>query len=197
MEFLKRIKKFSLATIAVSAVAGLLFLIFPAQCIKYISLALGISLIAIGIIAVVGYFTDRSSAFSLALGIIVLITGIVVCAKYKAIISLIVVIFGIFILITGLVDFATSIKAIVALGISGWFTLVLSAITSVFGIIAITKSTELTETIVQFIGASLLIYAVLDLISFFQVKSIANRIRQATEGSDVIETDATIVDDDE
>lgn len=197
MEFLKRIKKFSLATIAVSAVAGLLFLIFPAQCIKYISLALGISLIAIGIIAVIGYFADRSSAFSLALGIIVLITGIVVCAKYKAIISLIVVIFGIFILITGLVDFATSIKAIVALGISGWFTLVLSAITSVFGIIAITKSTELTETIVQFIGASLLIYAVLDLISFFQVKSIANRIKQATESSDVIETDATIVDDDE
>lgn len=197
MEFLKRIKKFSLATIAVSAVAGLLFLIFPAQCIKYISLALGISLIAIGIIAVIGYFADRSSAFSLALGIIVLITGIVVCAKYKAIISLIVVIFGIFILITGLVDFATSIKAIVTLGISGWFTLVLSAITSVFGIIAITKSTELTETIVQFIGASLLIYAVLDLISFFQVKSIANRIKQATESSDVIETDATIVDDNE
>ena len=197
MEFLKRIKKFSLATIAVSAVAGLLFLIFPAQCIKYISLALGISLIAIGIIAVVGYFTDRSSAFSLALGIIVLITGIVVCAKYKAIISLIVVIFGIFILITGLVDFATSIKAIITLGISGWFTLALSVLTSVFGIIAITKSAELTETIVQFIGASLLIYAVLDLISFFQVKSIANRIKQAAESNSEIETDATIVDDDE
>ena len=197
MEFLKRIKKFSLATIAVSAVAGLLFLIFPAQCIKYISLALGISLIAIGIIAIIGYFTDRSSAFALALGIIVLITGIVVCAKYKAIISLIVVIFGIFILITGLIDFATSIKAIVTLGISGWFTLALSILTSVFGIIAITQSAELTETIVQFIGASLLIYAVLDLISFFQVKSIANRIKQATESSDVIETDATIVDDDE
>ena len=195
MEFLKRIKKFSLATIAVSAVTGLLFLIFPAQCIKYISLALGISLIAIGIIAVVGYFTDRSSAFSLALGIIVLITGIVVCAKYKAIISLIVVIFGIFILITGLIDFATSIKAIVTLGISGWFTLALSVLTSVFGIIAITKSAELTETIVQFIGASLLIYAVLDLISFFQVKSIANRIKQAAESNGEIETDATIVDD--
>ena len=195
MEFLKRIKKFSLATIAVSAVTGLLFLIFPAQCIKYISLALGISLIAIGIIAIIGYFTDRSSAFALALGIIVLITGIVVCAKYKAIISLIVVIFGIFILITGLIDFATSIKAIVTLGISGWFTLALSVLTSVFGIIAITKSAELTETIVQFIGASLLIYAVLDLISFFQVKSIANRIKQAAESNGEIETDATIVDD--
>ena len=195
MEFLKWIKKFSLATIAVSAVTGLLFLIFPAQCIKYISLALGISLIAIGIIAIIGYFTDRSSAFALALGIIVLITGIVVCAKYKAIISLIVVIFGIFILITGLIDFATSIKAIVTLGISGWFTLALSVLTSVFGIIAITKSAELTETIVQFIGASLLIYAVLDLISFFQVKSIANRIKQAAESNGEIETDATIVDD--
>lgn len=195
MEFLKRIKKFSLATIAVSAVAGLLFLIFPAQCIKYISLALGISLIAIGIIAVIGYFADRSSAFSLVLGIIVLITGIVVCAKYKAIISLIVVIFGIFILITGLVDFATSIKAIAALGISGWFTLALSVVTCVFGIIAITKSAQLTETVVQFIGASLLIYAVLDLISFFQVKSIANRIKQAAESNGEIEIDATIVDD--
>ena len=187
IEFLKGLKKFSISTIIVSAVLGVLFIAFPDKCIQYISLFVGAALIVIGAVAVVTYLLDRNTILPLVLGIIVLVTGIVICAKYRQIISIIVVIFGIFILISGLVDFVASFKSIAILRLSGWFTLVLSVITIIFGIVAITKSAALTDSIVRFIGASLIIYAVLDLVSFIQVNAMAKKIKQKiNEGSDIV-----------
>ena len=187
IEFLKGLKKFSISTIIVSAVLGVLFIAFPGKCIQYISLFVGAALIVIGAVAVVTYLLDRNTILPLILGIIVLVTGIVICAKYRQIISIIVVIFGIFILISGLVDFVASFKSIAILRLSGWFTLVLSVITIIFGIVAITKSAALTDSIVRFIGAALIIYAVLDLVSFIQVNAMAKKIKQKIDAqSDII-----------
>lgn len=187
IEFLKGLKKFSISTIIVSAVLGVLFIAFPDKCIQYISLFVGAALIVIGAVAVITYLLDRNTILPLVLGIIVLVTGIVICAKYRQIISIIVVIFGIFILISGLVDFVASLKSIAILRISGWFTFVLSVITVIFGVVAITKSAALTDSIVRFIGASLIIYAVLDLISFIQVNAMAKKVKQRiNEDSDIV-----------
>lgn len=187
IEFLKGLKKFSISTIIVSAVLGVLFIAFPGKCIQYISLFVGAALIVIGAVAVVTYLLDRNTILPLILGIIVLVTGIVICAKYRQIISIIVVIFGIFILISGLVDFVASFKSIAILRLSGWFTLVLSVITIILGIVAITKSAALTDSIVRFIGAALIIYAVLDLVSFIQVNAMAKKIKQKIDAqSDII-----------
>ena len=187
IEFLKGLKKFSISTIIVSAVLGVLFIAFPDKCIQYISLFVGAALIVIGAVAVVTYLLDRNTILPLVLGIIVLVTGIVICAKYRQIISIIVVIFGIFILVSGLVDFVASFKSIAILRLSGWFTLVLSVITIIFGIVAITKSAALTDSIVRFIGAALIIYAVLDLVSFIQVNTMAKKIKQKIDAqSDII-----------
>lgn len=187
IEFLKGLKKFSISTIIVSAVLGVLFIAFPDKCIQYISLFVGAALIVIGAFAVITYLLDRNTILPLVLGIIVLVTGIVICAKYRQIISIIVVIFGIFILISGLVDFVASLKSLAILRISGWFTLVLSVITVIFGVVAITKSAALTDSIVRFIGAALIIYAVLDLVSFIQVNAMAKKVKQRiNEGSDIV-----------
>lgn len=187
IEFLKGLKKFSISTIIVSAVLGVLFIAFPDKCIQYISLFVGAALIVIGAVAVITYLLDRNTILPLVLGIIVLVTGIVICAKYRQIISIIVVIFGIFILISGLVDFVASLKSLAILRISGWFTLVLSVITVIFGVVAITKSAALTDSIVRFIGAALIIYAVLDLVSFIQVNAMAKKIKQRiNEDSDIV-----------
>lgn len=187
IEFLKGLKKFSISTIIVSAILGVLFIAFPDKCIQYISLFVGAALIVIGAVAVITYLLDRNTILPLVLGIIVLVTGIVICAKYRQIISIIVVIFGIFILISGLVDFVASLKSLAILRISGWFTLVLSVITVIFGVVAITKSAALTDSIVRFIGAALIIYAVLDLVSFIQVNAMAKKVKQRiNEGSDIV-----------
>ena len=194
MKFLTQVKRISIASIIVSVILGILFIAFPEKCITYFSLAIGISLIILGVVSIIGYFIDKSGGFTLALGIISAIVGISICVKYQAIISLIVVLFGIFILASGIFNFFTAIKVIASSVVFGWVTLGLSILTSVFGIIAITKSGELTITIVQFIGAALLIYAVMDTISFIQVKKLVKEVKTAVDATNDIETDAVIVE---
>ena len=195
MKFISQVKKISIASIIISIVLGVVFIVFPDKCITYFSLAIGISLILLGIASVIGYFAEKSSGFTLALGIICAIIGIIVCVKYQAIISLIVILFGVFMLASGLFNLATSIKVITSSIVFGWVTFALSIITSVFGVVAITKSGSLTLAIVRFIGVALLIYAVLDIISFIQVKKLAKDVKEAVEATEDIETDATIVEE--
>ena len=191
LDFLKGLKRFSIATIIVSAIMGVLFIAFPSKCIQYISLVVGVSLIVTGIISVVSYIVERDTKLPLVLGTISLISGIVVCAKYQAIISIIVVILGIFILTSGIVDMATSIRSIMIFRKSGWFTMLLSVITIIFGIVAITKSAQLTDGIVRFIGAALIVYAVLDLVTYIQVNSKVKQVKDAVDSISDIEVEAT------
>ncbi|WP_448900988.1 HdeD family acid-resistance protein [Eubacterium sp.] len=191
LDFLKGLKRFSIATIIVSAIMGVLFIAFPSKCIQYISLVVGVSLIVTGIISVVSYIIERDTKLPLVLGTISLISGIIVCAKYRAIISIIVVILGIFILTSGIVDMATSIRSIMLFRKSGWFTMLLSVITIVFGIVAITKSAQLTDGIVRFIGAALIVYAVLDLVTYIQVNSKVKQVKDAVDSISDIEVEAT------
>lgn len=197
LDFLKGLKRFSIATIIVSAIMGVLFIAFPNKCIQYISLVVGVSLIVTGIISVVSYIIERDTKLPLVLGTISLISGIIVCAKYRAIISIIVVILGIFILTSGIVDMATSIRSIMLFRKSGWFTMLLSVITIIFGIVAITKSAQLTDGIVRFIGAALIVYAVLDLVTYIQVNSKVKQVKDAVDSISDIEVEATEQQNDE
>ena len=197
LDFLKGLKRFSIATIIVSAIMGVLFIAFPSKCIQYISLVVGVSLIVTGIISVVSYIVERDTKLPLMLGTISLISGIIVCAKYRAIISIIVVILGIFILTSGIVDMATSIRSIMIFRKSGWFTMLLSVITIIFGIVAITKSAQLTDGIVRFIGAALIVYAVLDLVTYIQVNSKVKQVKDAVDSISDIEVEATEQQNDE
>lgn len=197
LDFLKGLKRFSIATIIVSAIMGVLFIAFPSKCIQYISLVVGVSLIVTGIISVVSYIIERDTKLPLVLGTISLISGIIVCAKYRAIISIIVVILGIFILTSGIVDMATSIRSIMLFRKSGWFTMLLSVITIIFGIVAITKSAQLTDGIVRFIGAALIVYAVLDLATYIQVNSKVKQVKDAVDSISDIEVEATEQQNDE
>ena len=197
LDFLKGLKRFSIATIIVSAIMGVLFIAFPSKCIQYISLVVGVSLIVTGIISVVSYIVERDTKLPLVLGTISLICGIIVCAKYQAIISIIVVILGIFILTSGIVDMATSIRSIMLFRKSGWFTMLLSVITIIFGIVAITKSAQLTDGIVRFIGAALIVYAVLDLVTYIQVNSKVKQVKDAVDSISDIEVEATEQQNDE
>lgn len=195
MKLLSEIKKYSLIAIVASAIIGAFFIMFPAQSITYMSLAVGIALIVMGIAGVIGYLANKNSSFTLALGIVSAIAGIVVCVKYETIISAIVVIIGIFILATGIFNLATGIRVLVFHMITGWLTLVLAVVEITLGIVAMTKSTELTVGIVQFLGVALLLYAIMGIVSFIQVKKMVKTVKdELNEGAD-IESTATVVEE--
>ena len=192
---IKQIKKLSVGAIIISLLAGVLFIAFPDKCITYISLAVGIGLIVIGVSGIINFLIDKSSAVSLVMGIIVALLGIFVCIKYQAIISFIIVIIGVFILIMGIFNFVTAIKVIASSVFFGWVTLAMSVLTAAFGVIAITKSGQLTIAVVQFIGVALIVYAVMDILSYIQVRRLAKNVQQAIASAGDIETDATIVEE--
>ena len=218
MEVIKRLKNISLASLILAFVFGAIFIAFPAEVMTYISLFIGAAMIIVGIAAIINYFRFRKPAISLVGGIFMIILGIVVCTKYEEIIKLIVVLLGIFLLTSGIFNCYAAIKVIVASFFMGWVTLFLSVATSVLGVIAITKAGPASESLVQFIGVALIVYAVLELFAFFSVKAmlkdvkevvndaaesvrdVADRINEAAsiadaDDSEGIETTGTIVDD--
>lgn len=75
--------------------------------------------------------------------------------------------------------------------------MLLSVITIIFGIVAITKSAQLTDGIVQFIGAALIVYAVLDLATYIQVNSKVKQVKDAVDSISDIEVEATEQQNDE
>lgn len=193
MKILQQIKRLSLATVIIGFIAGIAFIAYPEQCIKYISLAVGIAFIGIGIAGVISYFLDKASTFSLVTGILLGIIGIIVCVRYKQVLSFIVVIIGIFVISAGITNLVTGLKVIRKSIFFGWFTLLMSCATIVFGVIAILNSTALTEALVRIIGVGLIIYAVLDLVAFFEVRSLAKEVKQSIDAVSDIETDAEVV----
>ncbi len=198
MKILGNIKKLSLVTIVLSLIFGVLFIAFPAQCKKYAALFLGVGLILVGAYSIVKYFVKQSSVLLLTLGIIVAICGIIVCIKYEAIISFILILFGIFILTSGIVDLITGLRTVFTYKVFGFITIALSIATIIFGIYAITKSTALSESLIQLTGVALIVYSVLDTIAFFEVKKIASNVKsavdQTVDNGDIV-TDATIIED--
>lgn len=75
--------------------------------------------------------------------------------------------------------------------------MLLSVITIIFGIVAITKSVQLTDGIVRFIGAALIVYAVLDLVTYIQVNSKVKQVKDAVDSISDIEVEATEQQNDE
>ena len=197
MKFLQTVKKISLVSVAIALLLGIVCIAFPAQVMTYLSLFLGIAIILLGAAGIINFLLDRSSAITLILGILSIILGIIVCTQYKAIISLMVIVLGIFILTAGIFNIFTAIKVIASSLVFGWVTLFLSIATSVLGIVAITRSGSFSEAVVQLIGAALIVYAVLDIFAFFQVKKIAGNVKDAVTAAtdDAIETTGTVVEE--
>ncbi|MCR5207154.1 MAG: DUF308 domain-containing protein [Eubacterium sp.] len=195
MKILEHIKRISLVTVVLGFVAGILFIAYPDKCIKYISLAVGVVFISLAVASVINYLLDRSSAFTLVCGIILGIIGIIICARYKQVISFIVVVIGIFIIGAGIINLVTGLKTVRRSLFFGWFTLLSSVAVIVFGVIAVLNSTALSESLVRIIGVGLIIYAVLDLVAFFEVRSIVREAKKTAEALQDVETDATVVEE--
>ncbi|MBR2278441.1 MAG: DUF308 domain-containing protein [Eubacterium sp.] len=218
MELIKKVKTISIASLILACALGIIFIAFPAQVMTYISLFIGGAMIIVGIAAIINYFRTHAPSFVLMTGVFTAILGVVVCTKYEAIIRVLVILLGVFLLTSGLVNLYAAIKVIAASFFLGWVTLFLAVATSVLGIVAITKSDSFSVKLVQFIGVALIVYAVLEIFAYISVKAIykdvkevvddaADSVRNAAErineaasvieadDSEAIETTGSIVDD--
>lgn len=198
-KLLTEIKKYSLIGAIVLAVLGVLLIAAPGKMLRYTAFIIGGVCIACGVYAIISYIVNKASSFVLTLGIISTITGIVICAAYRQIVSVIIFILGIILLAGGVVDLVNSVYVAVSRRRSWILTVILSVASIVLGIISITNPFDTQEKIVQFVGAGLVVFAVVDIIAYIQVMAISKEVQSKISRSDsensAVEVDYEEVDD--
>lgn len=198
-KLLTEIKKYSLIGAIVFAVLGVLLIVAPGKMLRYTAFIIGGVCIACGVYAIISYIVNKASSFVLTLGIISTITGIVICAAYRQIVSIIIFILGIILLAGGVVDLVNSVYVAVSRRRSWILTVILSVASIVLGIISITNPFDTQEKIVQFAGAGLVVFAVVDIIAYIQVmaisKEVQSKISRSGGENSAVEVDYEEVDD--
>ncbi len=171
-DFFVKLKNLSLITITAGLVIGILLLFQPDKTVQLVSIMCGITVISLGVGAWISYFTKVKSTILAILGSLAIILGIVLCVKYKSIISVVLLLFGIFVLISGIVDLVSAIDA-KRNDLKSWLlSLIMAAASIIMGLLVIINPFSSMLILTRILGASLIVYAVMDLISFIQVKKI-------------------------
>lgn len=196
-EFFGKIKNLSIITIIASAVMGVVLLARPGETLYVVSMICGITMIALGVGALISYFVKDRNMLLIILAVISVIMGIIVCVKYKSIVSILLFLFGLFILISGIVDLITSID-VKRYGFGDWIvSFLMSLVTAVLGLLIVVNPFSSSLAVIRLLGISLLVYAVLDLIAFIQVKKVAKAVKEAVINIEPsqIEADAKEIDE--
>lgn len=170
---LVKLKNLSVITIVASFIIGLVLIIKPGEALQVVSLITGVTMITLGAGAWLFYFLKDKSMFMAVLGTIAIISGIIVCVKYKSIISFMLIIFGGFLIVSGIVDLISAID-IKRTGVFGWLIPVIMSLgIIVVGVIIIVNPFKSLELITRILGAGLLAYAIMDIVALIQIKRVA------------------------
>lgn len=196
-EFFGKIKNLSIITIIASAVMGIVLLARPGETLYVVSMICGITMIALGVGALISYLVKDRNMLLIILAVISVIMGIIVCVKYKSIVSILLFLFGLFILISGIVDLITSID-VKRYGFGDWIvSFLMSLVTAVLGLLIVVNPFSSSLAVIRLLGISLLVYAVLDIIAFIQIKKVAKAVKEAVINIEPsqIEADAKEIDE--
>ena len=176
-KILSEIKKYSIFVIVITAVLGVLLIAIPDRMLAYTALFIGGAFTACGVFALISYISsDDKSKLTLVLGLISALSGIIICIAYRQIMSIIVFFIGIFLLVGGIVDLVNSIYVAASRHRSWLLTVALAIASIVLGIVSIINPFDTQTKIVQFIGTGLIVFAVMDLIAFVQIKKVAKEV---------------------
>ncbi len=198
-DFFKELKKYSIITIIVTAVLGVLLIAKPDQMIAYTSLIIGSGIILSGAVSLINYFVKKTSKLTLVMGIIALIAGVIICCAYRQIVSVMIFFMGIILLVGGVTDLVNSIDVARRHYHSWIFTVVLSIASIVLGILSIVNPFDTQSKIVQLIGGGFIVFAVLEFVTYIQVQIIAKKAAETEQilqdGVKATEVDFEEVDD--
>ena len=171
-EILIRIKNLSLITIAAGFIIGIILLVRPDESVEFISILCGATVIMLGVGAWISYFTKFRSSFLAILGTLAVVAGIILCVKYRSIISAVLFLFGIFVLVGGVVDLVSALEARKN-DLKSWIiSVVMAVITIVLGVLVIINPFNSVMALTRILGAGLIVYAIMDLITFIQIRKM-------------------------
>lgn len=172
--FLNKMKKNWIASAIVTAVIGLLLVLFPGKSLEFISYCVGFVAVVMGVTRTVRYFKqDHTYPFlfqsDLVAGLISAGLGLFLITQPKTVINLVPHIFGILLVGCGVGNILRAVDAKKA-GISTWGVLLALAIVSiVLGVVIMGSPFETMEISVILIGSGLIYEGITDLITTLMV----------------------------
>ena len=174
---------------ALICVLGILMMVMPEQSLSSLVKIFGISMMAFGVIKLVGYFSKDlyrlAFQYDLQFGILVLVLGLIVTVKPNNALNFLCIALGVSILADGLFKMQIALDS-KKFGISTWWLIMLLAVgAGMVGLIMVFRPTESLRVMTILLGLSLLTEGLLNLIvALLTVKIIKNQI------PDVIDEDS-------
>ena len=206
MKFLESIKKFKWGYLLISTILfalGILFIIYPTQSSRGISIAIGITCTTFAVVNVIRILALRTRgfkfAFSIIISVCVLICGIVAFISPDVTISVYPVVIGLLIIIDGSFKLNTVINARRYELKMWWFLLIFCCIVILCGFFLVRLSYPETNPIpyIIFFGVSLLLTGIQNLFSLFYFGKITKKALEhihETTTNEISMEDATYAD---
>ena len=145
---------------ALICVLGILMMVMPEQSLSSLVKIFGISMMAFGVIKLVGYFSKDlyrlAFQYDLQFGILVLVLGLIVTVKPNNALNFLCIALGISILADGLFKMQIALDS-KKFGISTWWLIMLLAVgAGMVGLIMVFRPTESLRVMTILLGLSLL-----------------------------------------
>ena len=183
-ELFEKFRSYSIVSIIVSALCGLALLIFPEASIRYISLAFGGALLIMGAVGVVQYFRKTAGPVALSAGLISMVCGVIVCAKYQSILTLVEFLFGASIFCGGIIGLVIALRREMRL------------LSVILGIVCMVNPFHTALALARMLGVALLLYAVMEAVGYVQLRKVGRAVEDAVNRTaPIIDENARVLDD--
>lgn len=182
---MQKIFNVSLAISIVFVFIGLFLFIKPDTTISIISYIMGSLLIILGLSFVIKYFKNSSInnmfSFELSYGVLLIIAGLFLIIKTNALATIFPIILGMYIITNAVTKFQYALVLRKINSEDFGYTLLVSALIFIWGIVLLINPFKTSLAITQTIGIFIIVYAVLDIIDNFMIRKNIKRINEVLQ----------------
>jgi uncharacterized membrane protein HdeD (DUF308 family) len=198
MEKIKKMKIDYIVEALVMIIVGGILIFWPEVSLTIMARALAVLLTIIGALFIVAFLlkSERGMIDSgkLAVGIIVAAIGVWIFVNPSTFTSFIPKLFGVFILVSGLINLGQTFSLIKLQYPLWWISLILALITLGLGGFLVFKSEMAKELVIKVIGGFLIYDGISNLWTASRVSKFSKAVNRAVKEAEAIDTDAEIIE---
>ena len=175
-DMLKKMFTLSIFSSIILIVIGLLLFLKPDGALKTLAYIIGGLILVFGIFGVARFSKSEKKGlnFDLVYAILSFVAGLIIILNYETLMSIIPIVLGIWIVINSAIKIQYSFYIKSDTNKKWVATLVMSLVTLVCGIILLFNPFGIVKTVTRVVGLFIIIYAVIDLIESFMLKTKNN-----------------------
>lgn len=192
MSIIKKFKNYSFAVSILYIVVGLIMLLNPKFVCDAVNYIIGSLVMLYGIIYLINLYQQREfelfNKFNFLAGVMCISFGVFLILNSNVLMSLIPFCSGVIIFIDAIYQIRNSISLKSLGNRHWWINLVVGLLFLGFAIFIMAKSENISQLVIQFIGAILIIDAIMDFYTYFMLKK-GSKDMKVTKAVKVIEAE--------